>query len=94
VHGAKEALRLAVVAERAARGLEPARQSRVRHGAAVPDFLDDLVLGDDALAVLDEQVQQREDLRLDLDDLAAASQLRGGRVQLEVAKSPDHARRR
>ena len=54
VQGADEALALAVVPERLARGLHAARDRRVRHHPAVPDLLDDLVARDEAVPVLDQ----------------------------------------
>jgi hypothetical protein len=48
----------AVVADRLADGLDAATQRCLGHDAAVPDALDDLVLGDDSVAVL-EQLDQK-----------------------------------
>ena len=67
-----EALRPAVVAERLARGLDAARDRGLGDDAAVPDLLDDLVLADQALVVLDQQGEQREDLRLERADAPSA----------------------
>ena len=69
---ADELLRLAVVAERVPRRLHAASHRRVRDDAAVPDLLDDLVPGNQALAVLDQQREQREHLRLEVTALPPA----------------------
>ena len=42
--------------------LHAARERRVRHDPPVPDFLEDLVAGHQAVTVLDEQREQRENL--------------------------------
>ena len=36
----------------------------VRNDAAIPDRVDDLVLRDDTVAILDQEYEQRKDLRL------------------------------
>ena len=72
--GADHSLILAGVADRGARGVDAAGQRRFGDDAAVPDALDQIVLGDDAVAVLDEVDQQIEHLRLDCDILAAAGE--------------------
>jgi hypothetical protein len=87
---ADEALRPAVVAERLARGLDAARDRGLRDDAPVPDLLDDLVAGHEPVAVLHEQREQREDLRLHGARRAARAQLHPGHVQLEMAEPVDH----
>jgi len=52
-----EALRLAVIAQGLSRRLDPAGDGRIGDDASVPHLLDDLVPGDQPLAVLD-QVEQ------------------------------------
>ena len=68
--------------------------------AAVPHRLDQIVLGDDMVAVFDQMNQQIEHLRLDRDAFAAAGQLAKvdikhmvGKVKLHgfiPVKSSDH----
>ncbi len=65
---ADQALAGAVVSDRLAGRLDAAGDGGVRDDAALPDLLDDLVLGDQPFAVFDEQAEQRKDLRLDGDD--------------------------
>jgi hypothetical protein len=87
-----EPLRLAVVAENGPRRLHAARDGRVRDDASVPNLLDELVLGDEALAVLHEQRQECKHLGLEAQDPAALAQLHGGEIQLEVGEGVDHPR--
>ena len=72
--GADQALLLAAVADRLARGIDAAGQRRIRDDAAPPDRGDQVVLADDAVAILDQVDQQIEHLRLERDQLAAAPQ--------------------
>ena len=62
--GADQPLLVAVVADRLADGIDPAGQRRFRDDAAAPDRRDQVVLADDAVAVLDQADQQVEHLRL------------------------------
>ena len=79
--GADDGLIPAAVADRLSRRVDPAGQGRFRNDPAIPDIFDQIVLGDDALAIFDQINQQIEDLRLDRDALAAARSARGGRRQ-------------
>ena len=54
--------------------------------AAVPDGLDQVILGDDAVTVLDQVNQEIKHLRLDRDGLAAAGQFAQGSVKHMVGK--------
>ena len=87
-----ELLRLAVVPERLPRRFDPASHRRVRDAPTVPDLFDDLVPGNQALAVLHQQREQCEDLRLQAHGLAARAQLDGRKIQLEVTERVDHPR--
>ena len=78
--GADHGLVLAAVADRLARGVDPAGQRQFRHDAAVPHRLDQIVLGDDVVAIFDQVNQEIEHLRLDRDVFAAAGQL----AQLDI----------
>ena len=73
--GADHGLILAAVADRPARGVDPARQRGFGDDAAIPHRLDQIVLGDDVVAVFDQMNQEIEHLRLDRHALAAAGQL-------------------
>jgi hypothetical protein len=66
---------LATVADRPARGVDPARQSGFGDDAAIPHRLDQIILGDDVVAVFDQVNQQVEHLRFDRHAFAASSQL-------------------
>jgi len=90
VNGADQALRLAVIADGAPRRLDAARNGRVRDDASLPDLLDDLVARDDAIAVLDQQHEQIEHLRLDGDGRTIAAHLVGLGVDGNGADQIDH----
>ncbi|MET3841858.1 hypothetical protein ABIE49_003936 [Bradyrhizobium sp. OAE829] len=47
----------------------------------MPDALDQIVLGNDVVAVLDQVHQEIEHLRLDCDNLAIAGQFADGAVE-------------
>jgi hypothetical protein len=70
VQGANEGLIVAAVAERAARRADTGAERRLRDDAALPDGLDQLVLAHDSLAVLHQENDQVEHLRLDVNDRA------------------------
>ena len=73
--GADQPLLVAVVADRAPRGIDATRQGGIRHDAAAPDRGDEIVLADDAVAVLHEVEQEIEYLRFDGNGRGAAMQL-------------------
>ena len=80
MNGPDAGLGRAVIANRLPHGLDPTAQCGIRNAAAVPDMLDDLVLGDDAVAVFEKIDQQVKDLRLDRDHSAIAANLIGASV--------------
>src|SRR5207249_570280 len=89
-NGADHGLILAAVADRPARGVDPARQGGFGDDAAVPYRLDQVVLGDDVVAVFDQVNQEIEHLRLDGDALAAAGQLTKVDIKYMVGKVKLH----
>ncbi len=89
-NGADHGLILAAVADRLARGVDPARQRGFGDDAAVPHRLDQIVLGDDVVAILDQVNQEIEHLRLDRDALAAAGQLAEVDIEHMVGKVKLH----
>ena len=82
---------LATVADRLARGIDTAGQGGLRHDPAAPHRGDEIVLGDDAIAVLNEANQQIEHLRLDGDGFGAAMQLAPVGVEQVIGKDKLHA---
>lgn len=92
VDGRDRVLARAVVAERVPHGLDLARERRVAHEAPPPDRPEDLVLGDRATAIGDEQAQDVEAARLDRYPLAVPPQLVASRIEL-VGSEP-HRRKR
>ena len=88
--GADHDLILAAVADRPARGVDPARQRGFGDDAAIPHRLDQIVLGDDVVAVFDQVNQQIEHLRLDRHALAAAGQLAKVDIKHMVGKVKLH----
>jgi hypothetical protein len=87
MHGLDPFLLRAIVADRAPRGLDAAGQRRVGHDAAVPDGLDQLVLGDQASGMARQIRQQFEHLRFDRQQGSAAPQFEGGEIQLHIPKA-------
>ena len=77
---------MAGIADRLARGVDAARKRGFRDDAALPDVLEQIVLGDDVVAMLHQMHQQIEHLRLDRDDLAAAAQLAAVGVEQVVGE--------
>ena len=90
-NGADQFLALATVADRLARGIDAAGQGRLRHDPAAPDRRDEIVLRDDAIAVLNEANQQIEHLRLDGNGFGAAVQLTPVGVEHVIGKEKLHA---
>ena len=90
LEGADQLLALAGVAERLACCIDAAGEGRFRHDPAVPDRGDEIVLGDDAIAVLDQANQQVEHLRLDGDRLGGATQLAPVGVKRMIGKDKPH----
>ena len=68
---AYQPLLFAAVTDRLARGVDAAGEGRIRHDPAAPDRRDEIILADDALAVLHQVSQQIEHLRLDRNLCAA-----------------------
>ena len=90
VIGANQALSLAEVADRPARGVDPARKRGLGDDAPAPDGAQDLVLAHDPVAVLHQQHEQVVDLGLDVDHLAPLAQLLAARVELVAAEVESH----
>ena len=89
---ADQLLVLAAVAHRLARGVDAAGQGRVRDDPVAPDCGNEIVLADDAVAVLHQINEQIEHLRLDGDDVVAPAELApigvkpmAGKQELHVA---------
>jgi hypothetical protein len=72
---ADQALLLAAIADHAAGGIDTARKRRFGHDAAIPDGGDQVILADDPIAVADQKQEEIEDLRLDRNERALATQL-------------------
>ena len=85
-----QGLRTAIVANRLAGRLYPARNRRVRYDPAIPDFLDEFILCHHAAAAFDQYRQEREYLRLDGADHAVRAQLKAARVELKFSKLINH----
>ena len=88
--GADHGLILAAVADRLSRGVDAAGQGGFGDDAAVPDGLDQIVLGDDPFAVLDQIDQEVEHLRFDGDAFAGAGQLAQVDIKHMVGKAKLH----
>ena len=90
VHRPDQPLRLAVVANQAPDLLDARRDGAIADRPAVPDRGDQLVLADQPVAVLDQQEQQREHLRLDGDRTIVLKQLEPAQVEDEIAHRVTH----
>ena len=88
--GADQGLFLAAVADRLARGLDPAVNRRVGNDAPTPHRRDQVVLADDPLAIADEAEQQVKDLGLDGNKLAATAQLAPRSIEQMIAEPELH----
>jgi hypothetical protein len=88
--GADQLLAVAIVAHRLARGVDAAGQGRIRHDAAAPHRCDQIVLRDDAIAVLHNVDQQVEYLRLHCNGLRTAAQLAPLDVKRMIGKDKLH----
>ena len=74
VHGADQSLRVAVVADGAARRADSRVQRCVRHNAPLPDGFEQLVLADDPAVVLHQIGEHVEHLRFDRHDCTGSPQ--------------------
>ena len=74
LQSANEALLLAAVVDREARGVYPHAQRRPRHCATIPHRLKNIVPCDDSVAVLDEKLKEIKDLRFDGNKVSPAAQ--------------------
>jgi hypothetical protein len=70
---ADQLLLRAVIADRGARRLDPAGDGGVGHDAAVPDMLDQIILGQQPVGIAREMEQQLQDLGLEVAHLASAA---------------------
>ena len=87
VDRADHLLRTAVVADHAARRADARVERRIRHHAALPHRLEQLVLADDAVAVLQQIGEHVEHLRLDRHGYAGAAQFLLHQVNLVSAEA-------
>src|ERR1700678_1081085 len=83
-------LLLAAVAERLAHGVDAAGRRRIGDDPPAPDGGDEIVLADDAVAVLHQVDQQIEDLRLDGNGFGTTAQLAPIRIKRVIAKDKLH----
>jgi hypothetical protein len=82
-----------VVADGPAGALDPARQRRLGHEARVPHLVEQLRLGDQAVALAHQQREDVEHLRLHRPELPTHPQLDPAEVELAVLEAEDrHAR--
>jgi hypothetical protein len=65
-------------------------QGLLVHDDAFPDPLEELVLGNDAIAVAKQVEEEIEDLGLELHRLAITAELVEDVVQLELGEAVDH----
>jgi hypothetical protein len=89
-NGADQLLFVAAVAHRFARGVDTAGQGRVRHDPVMPDRRDEIVLADNAVAVLHQINQQIEHLRFDGNDVVTPAELAPVGVKRIARKEESH----
>src|SRR5262249_57588569 len=82
------------VGERVSGGVDAAGQGRIRDDTAAPDRGDQIVLADDAVAVLHQINQQVEHLRLDGDGIGAAAQFAAVDVKHMISQVKLHGQGR
>ena len=87
---ANERLVLATVADGFSCGVDAAGQCRIRHDPAAPDRRDEVILGNDAAAVLNQIDQEVEYLRLDGDALRTTAQFPPISVKCMIGKRKNH----
>ena len=87
---ANQALFFSGVSDRLAYRVDMAGQSGFRDDSAAPDHLDQIVLGDDMLAVPHKVEQQVENLRAHLDRLASVGELATIGIEHEVVELVSH----
>ena len=88
--GSDQALFLAAVADRLARGIDMAGEGRFGDDASAPHHVQQLILADDVLTVLHQIEQQVEDLRPDRNGLGAPRELPSFRVEHVVLEPVLH----
>ena len=87
-----DSLLLPVVADGSPGRLDAGRERRLADEAVAPDVVEQLVLGDDAVAVLDQVGEHAEHLRLDRHRRAGATQLEQVGVEVESSEGVDQGR--
>ena len=90
--GPNQPLLIATVADRFARGVDTAVESRVRHDPAAPNRSDKIVLANHAITVLDEIQQQVEHLRPSARRASEPPKLPTIRIEYLVFKAKLHGR--
>src|SRR5690606_37921373 len=85
-----EALAVAVVADGTARRLDARGERRCADEAIAPDLVEQLLLAHRPVAVGDQVREDPEDLRLDRNPLAAATELPAVGVELVAREREDH----
>src|SRR5262245_14037583 len=83
-------LLVAAVADCLAHRIDAAVEGRIRNNSATPYGRDQIILADDAVAILDEIDQEIENLRLDRDDRATRAQLPALRLERKISECKQH----
>src|SRR5262245_48308191 len=88
--GAQQTLVPACIPDRLAHGIDAAGQRRLRDDAAIPHLLEQLILADDALAMLEQIEQQIENLGLKRHALSSAAELPPLGIKYMIFKAKSH----
>jgi hypothetical protein len=81
VDGTDQPLRFPVVAKQLPRAFDPAGNGAVADGPAGPDCLDELILGDQAIPIFNEEEEQGQDLGFDGHHATMLAQLKLAQIQ-------------
>jgi hypothetical protein len=89
-NGTDQLLFLAVVTDRRSRGVDAAGQRRFRYDAPLPHRSNEIILANDAIAILQQIDQQVEYLRFDGNGLRTAAQLTPVGIEPVISKDKLH----
>src|SRR5262245_37259627 len=87
MQGANETLVVAAVAERTPCGADSGSERRLRHHAALPNRVEQLVFADDSIAVANEVNKEVKHLRLDVNNAASTPQFLPCEIDLELGEA-------
>jgi hypothetical protein len=90
VERADQGLFVPGVSDCSPRSIDPAAQGGFGDDPPIPNGIEDLVLADDAVAVLEEESQKVEDLWLDMHHCSAMTKFMPTKIQFVASESKHH----